>query len=336
MPAATKPMLSEAIVLNWLNQHYALTGSLRPLPGERDLNFKFTTEQGLAYVCKIADDSEDLAFLAAQNDALSHLQGHALSATPQSQPTQTGQATTAVHTECGQPYVLRLLSYVPGEVLAKRAPYLQALLRNLGELMGRLTRALEGFDRPAFHYDFDWDLAHGLHIIERDHQLIADKPMRDAVEQIGQAFKQTVSPRLDSLPKSVTHNDANDYNLLAQGDTITGLIDFGDMVYTCTICDLAIALAYATLGSDDPLDTILTMVAAYHKVRPIQPDERAVLLPMVRMRLAVSACMAARQMQQRPNDPYLAISQTPIRKTLPRLITLEEHAVQAQLNEALA
>ena len=138
------------------------------------------------------------------------------------------------------------------------------------------------------------------------------------------------------LDKSVAHNDANDYNLLAQGDTITGLIDFGDMVYTCTICDLAIASAYATLGSDDPLVTLKAMAVGYHEVMPIQPDELVVLLPMVRMRLAVSACMSARQMQQRPDDPYLAISQEPIRRTLPKLMALDSNEVHSQLKEALA
>lgn len=40
------------------------------------------------------------------------------------------------------------------------------------------------------------------------------------------------------------------------------------------------------------------------------------------MRLATSICMAAEQQAARPDDPYLSISQEPIRRTLPRLLSI--------------
>lgn len=47
------------------------------------------------------------------------------------------------------------------------------------------------------------------------------------------------------------HNDANDYNIVVQGSALTerrlGLIDWGDVVMSNTVCDLAIALTYALL-----------------------------------------------------------------------------------------
>ena len=54
------------------------------------------------------------------------------------------------------------------------------------------------------------------------------------------------------------------------------------------------------------------------------------------MRLAVSACMAAHQMRLRPDDPYLTISQEPIRRTLPKLLALDVNDVHRELKEALA
>ena len=51
------------------------------------------------------------------------------------------------------------------------------------------------------------------------------------------------------------HGDANDYNILvdAAGARVTSILDFGDMVHTATVCDLAIALAYVMLDKQDPI-----------------------------------------------------------------------------------
>jgi Ser/Thr protein kinase RdoA (MazF antagonist) len=149
-------------------------------------------------------------------------------------------------------------------------------------------------------------------------------------------FQDVAVPRFAQLRQSVIHNDANDHNVLADGDRVSGLIDFGDMVHTFTICDPAIAIAYATLGAEDVLEVIREMVFGYQECMPIEEAELAVLFPMICMRLAVSACMAAHQMRLRPDDPYLSISQEPIRRTLPKLLALDEDEVHQQLKEVLA
>ena len=46
--------------------------------------------------------------------------------------------------------------------------------------------------------------------------------------------------------------------------------------------------------------------------------------------------MAAHQIRQRPDDPYLAISQEPIRRTLPKLLALDPEEIDQLLNDALA
>jgi Ser/Thr protein kinase RdoA (MazF antagonist) len=116
-------------------------------------------------------------------------------------------------------------------------------------------------------------------------------------------------------------------NILAEGNEVSGLIDFGDMVHTHTICDLAIAMGYTSLESDDVLQVILEMAIGYNESMPLGDDELTVLFPMMCMRLAVSACMGLHQIRQRPDDPYLAISQEPIRRTLPKLLALDANEV---------
>ena len=210
-----------------------------------------------------------------------------------------------------------------------------ALLRDFGRTIGRFDEALMDFDHPALHYPFDWDLVHAGEVVSRYRELVAAAPLRAGIDRIHREFVDTVHPLLPELRKSVIHNDANDYNVLAEGRRITGLIDFGDMVHSCTVCDPAIAIAYATLGTDDVLEVMLEMTRGYHEALPLQPAELRVLFPMVRMRLAVSTCMAAHQMRLRPDDPYLAISQEPIRRTLPRLLELDTGEVHQLLGQSL-
>jgi Ser/Thr protein kinase RdoA (MazF antagonist) len=91
------------------------------------------------------------------------------------------------------------------------------------------------------------------------------------------------------------------------------------MVYSYTVGDLAIALAYVVLGEGDPRDVI----AGYTSEFALLDDEREALWPLVRLRLAMSVCIAAHQTKREPENQYLRISQRAIEETLPRIFTDE-------------
>ena len=337
--AAQKPNLSEHEIRRWLQENYGMEGQLEPLPGESDLNFKVSLQNGDAFVCKISSSSGNLELLSAQNEILTLINQRDLAAIPKVHTSIQGETLVPIKTEPTkdtQPCVGRLLTYVPGKPMSKCAPYSRSLLRNLGRTVGRINQALAGYDNAAFHYNYDWDLAQSMEVVERYRDLISHPHLRDSVDRIDRDFGDIVVPRFDQLPRSVIHNDANDYNVLAEGDTITGLIDFGDMVYSHTICDLAIAMAYAALGSNDVRMMISAMALGYTESMPIEEAELTVLFPMMRMRLAVSASIAAHQVRIRPDDPYLAISQEPIRRALPTLLDLDVDNIQQMLRKTLA
>jgi Ser/Thr protein kinase RdoA (MazF antagonist) len=73
------------------------------------------------------------------------------------------------------------------------------------------------------------------------------------------------------------------------------------------------------LGTGDPRDVI----AGYTSELGLLHEEREALWPLVRLRLAMSVCMAAYQQRQEPDNEYLGISQKAIEKTLPRIYTDE-------------
>jgi Ser/Thr protein kinase RdoA (MazF antagonist) len=100
--------------------------------------------------------------------------------------------------------------------------------------------------------------------------------------------------------------------------SVTGLLDFGDMVYSYTVADLAIAIAYVVLDKSDPRAAADEVIAGY--TREFELSDEEMLWPLVRLRLAMSVCIAANQLRQQPENEYLRISQRSIEATLPRLI----------------
>ena len=95
-----------------------------------------------------------------------------------------------------------------------------------------------------------------------------------------------VVPALDHLPHQVIHNDANGHNVLVGDDgAVTGLIDFGDVVWSARVCGLAVAGAYAMQGERTRRARSSPLVRGYHEVTPLRTDELAVLYDLMRTRL---------------------------------------------------
>ncbi len=121
-------------------------------------------------------------------------------------------------------------------------------------------------------------------------------------------------------PTRSIHNDANEHNVLVEDDgTVSGLIDFGDVVWTARVCGLAVAGAYAMQGQPDPARAVVPVVRGYHEVTPLREDELAVLFELMRVRLLMSVAMAAKQFAAAPDNDYLLISQSGVSEVLDRL-----------------
>ncbi|MGD8406143.1 MAG: aminotransferase class III-fold pyridoxal phosphate-dependent enzyme [Anaerolineales bacterium] len=320
---------------------YSLKVSAKSLPSERDQNFLLTIDDDERFILKIANATENRAILEAQNEVMSHL-AQRISFCPHVIKTSAGDEISSVNSQDGKTHFVRLVTYLPGTPLGDVKRHSDKLLHDLGQKIGQLTNALADFDHTAFHRDFHWDLANGLNIIQKNNRLIAHKTLRKTVLKLVFEFEEHTAPMLPNLPRSIIYNDANDFNLIVGGgdspytknQSIVGLIDFGDMVYSYTIADLAVAIAYAILGKPDPLATAAQIVQGYHSVHPLSEDELTALFGFVIMRLCMSVCIAAEQQANRPENAYLSISQTSIFETLPKLTDIHPRFAEAAFREA--
>jgi 4-aminobutyrate aminotransferase-like enzyme/Ser/Thr protein kinase RdoA (MazF antagonist) len=321
--------------------HFGLHAVATPLPSERDQNFHLRAADGQEYVLKIAGAGEARAMLECQNAAMTQVAAHApgLSAL-RVLPSLSGETIVIVTEAEGCSHFVRLLTYLPGKPLAKIRPHTPELLHAIGAYLATLDQALALFDHPAAHRDFHWDLQQAGEVIRRHAGAIPDPARRALLERLWPTFATETAPRLAALRKSVIHNDGNDYNVIvrpAQINTpaqIVGIIDFGDMVYSYTVAEVAVACAYAMLGKRDPLTAAAQVVAGYHRINPLNEEELAVLYPLIQMRLCISVCLAAHQQTVEPDNAYLTISEGPAWALLEALTAIHPRLAHYTLRHA--
>ncbi len=293
---------------------FGLETTAEELPSERDRNYLLKKDGTCSYVLKIAATSEKRETLEFQNAAMNHLgEMEVPFLSPRIIPSTTGDDISMVPDSKGEIHFVRLLTYLSGRPLAVVNPHTPDLMTDFGMFMGSLSEALQSFDHPATHRDFYWDLRNSPELIAKYRELISDEENRSMVDYFNELFNEKVVPKIRGLRTGVNHNDGNDYNILVEKPWSNkfrqfGLLDFGDMVYTCTAFELAIAAAYAILDKPDPLSAAASVIAGYHQKYPLLEDEIELLFPMICQRLITSICVQAHQMSIEPDNEYLGIT----------------------------
>jgi len=309
---------------------FGVDGQCEKLPSERDQNFRLKTKVSPDVVLKIANALESFEALELQNQVMERLGQNTrlhvggISSIPKLCNTLDGKTIATVEGRDGQTHFVRLLTYLPGKPFGLVKPHDADLLQGLGRFFGHVDHTLQGYDHPSAHRDFHWDLQHGSRVVGELIKHIALPAKRDLVAKYLERFQRHTEPLLVDLRKSVIHNDGNDYNILVapQGmwqNQVSGVIDFGDMVFSHTINELAIVCAYAMLDKHDPLAAAGQIVKGYHAAFPLTENELAALYTLMCMRLCMSVCHSAHQSSLEPDNEYLRISEAPAWDLLQKL-----------------
>jgi 4-aminobutyrate aminotransferase-like enzyme/Ser/Thr protein kinase RdoA (MazF antagonist) len=318
---------------------YGIEARLTPLPGEWDANFRAETEGGEAFILKLMRPGCDRGLVELQCAMLERLAVRApLLRVPRVCKTVDGESVANAAGENGEDHLVWMLRYVQGRPLVEARPHPPELLASLGRMLGELDRALEGFEHPAAHRDLSWDLARAGWI--GDHLgAIPDEWRHSLVETFLVRYRDEVVPRLAGLRAGIIHNDANDHNVLVDEPArwpcrVVGLVDFGDSVFTPIVCEVAVGVAYALLGEEDPLAAACAVASGYHAVHPLLEEEIEVLFPLACMRLCVSVVTAALRAAEWPDDPYVTISEAPAWAALERLAEVHPRFARYALRHA--
>ena len=335
-----KPYFSLEAAKAILATSFDQSGALNPLPSERDQNFLVENASGDSFVLRISNADtppESIELQTAFARRLATTLGEDRFPLPRhpASPDLEWVSTEA----SGRRHRLRLTRYIPGVVWADYQPITEAHERQLGRLLGEITLALAGFDHPGAHRPLQWDLLACDRTISEGLAYLPESDLRHRISGRLEAYQKDGQRRHRELRRSVIHGDANDHNLILTAPADwrrpeMTLIDFGDVVFSATINELAVALAYALFDVPDPIARACRIVSAYHSIFPLTEEELDLLPELIALRACTSVVQAARNQAEAGADPYLNVSAGPATRLIASLDGLPPHRLRGSLRRA--
>lgn len=320
-------------------EFYGIEGALEPLDGERDQNARITTAGGERYVLKISGAGEDPGVVDFQVQALLHLEREDPDLpVPRLVRGLDGAVIHPIENgACA--HSVRLLDYLPG-IPYQHGPFpSSAGLSAVGAFVARLGLALRDFSHPADRHFMPWSIAGGL-VFEPQLRGLLPADVEAFLGPVLDRVARDTQPRLAGLRTQVIHQDAHGANLLRvsrDDESVTGVIDFGDMIRGPLACDLAACASHFIEEGDDPAGIAAELCRGYDEVRPLERDELAVLLDLVVIRQAMTLELFEFRRRNLENPPaFLAADQPGLIASLRRLATQDPGEFTQRLEEACA
>ncbi len=319
-------------ILEILKREYGLSGNLTEMVAYEDLNFRLDTRNGKKLLVKITMNPEERDFVLSQNKVLLNLSG---SITPKPFPTKNGKYHVEI-TISGLSHPLRVLSFIEGDFLGEVEPD-KVFFSNFGNVLGQLDKELEPMANPVLKcHSHEWDLAR-FQELKPLAEFISDPELKRLVLYFFMKHHEEVIPVYHLLSKGLIHGDANEWNVLVERQkaeapySVKGLIDFGDMVYSARVHEIAIALAYSLNADNTPLSCAEKFVSAYHHINPLSQLEISSLYYLIAARLSTIIIQAARKKHEQPNSKYHQISAAPAQKLLKAWIRINPLKFEKEL-----
>ena len=205
---------------------------------------------------------------------------------------------------------VRLLTFVAGEMFSDAGYLGDEVLVRFGALAARLSAALATFEHPAADRTLQYDSRHAARVVERLAGSVADPLRRAAATGLSDRAWAALTPLVGDLRVQVVHADLADYNVVATRDaagrlTPSGVIDFGDVVRSWLVADVATAITSLLVRERrSPLLDACAVVAGFHAVTPLTEPEIAAVWPLVAARASVLATSVEDILAADPDNDY--------------------------------
>ena len=298
-----------------INKYYSLDAiKIEKLVGYENVNY-LVTNKGKKYIFKTYPYSSELYdILTAETDVLIILNKSMPGKFPVPIKNANNKYVDKVELD-GEVKIIRMLSYIEGELLTK-TEHNKKLFTSFGTFLANMDKKLSGCNNYIIKSkQLKWDIQH-FHLNKKYIKDLSDAQDRKVVEYFFQQFDEMVLPVLPNLRKSIIHNDANDFNVVVKDNEVCGIFDFGDMVYTSLINELAIAIAYSLLNKENLIEYASYIIKAYHKILPLETREIDILYYLIASRLCTSASNSAYHTKQDPDNSYISLSEKAVLKLL--------------------
>lgn len=310
-PELPAPQVSEEQAAQILHEHYGLRARAKSLGSQQDRNFTVILDDGvIAGVLKVANPAFNEAELNAQD-----LAAHQIAAAEPDLrvavplPNLAGEKCTTITGLVDGTAYIRLLQYLPGGTLLEAGYLSPAAAAGLGEVAGRVSRALAAFTHPGLDRILQWDLRHGADVVAELISHVADPAHRTALESATQAAWSRIAALAEDLPRQAVHLDLTDANVVVSRDRgfahADGVIDFGDLTDSWAVAELAITASCVLGHAGSHPASVLPVVRAFNDIRPLSATEAEAFWPLLVLRTAVLIVSGAQQAALDPDNDYV-------------------------------
>jgi len=309
-----------------LKEDYGLDGDIKHLVGYENANYRLTSDEGLFVVKVFLNDPQELAFVGVLSELESWEHADLI---PQVRTTLNGQQIIK-----RADHLIVVLTWLSGHFY-KDFDISPSFARNLGSTLGRLDKALAKVNKIDLALlNRPWDLANYQEAAALSVN-ISNPLRRLLVDYFFTQVDAISADKLSGLRRGLIHHDANDWNVLTDGEQVLGFIDFGDTAYTWQIAEIAVAGAYAAMSSSDPLNLVKELVHGYNSEIPLHEDEVEVLYYLIALRCCVSVCYSS-SATSLGQDDYVAVCQESMFELLAKWIRINPRHAHNAFRDACA
>ncbi|RZU11192.1 hydroxylysine kinase /5-phosphonooxy-L-lysine phospho-lyase [Kribbella rubisoli] len=288
---------NQASIAEVLAQEFGLRAVAQsPLGGEVDQNVAVDLADGSRVVVKVSSPGADpdeirwrhaLQTLAARPGVLGPV--HATTAIA----SRNGDTVVPIDRD-GTRRIVTVQPWLPGRTLSDLNSHSPQLLGELGLTAARMVQALAPATALPGATTRHWDVLRSPEAIAEGIEAVEDPARQAQVREIVGWFDRAMDSHAAGLPRSVVHQDLNDFNVLARPGPdgrhhVHAVLDFADALHTARIGELAVAVAYAMLRKKNPLSAATAVIRGYAAELELTEDELAVLYPLAAARLCVNA-----------------------------------------------
>ena len=303
------------------------------LNGYDNKNYKVSAKEKNYVFKTYAFSNEIHEVVKAENDILLQLEGKVGSTVPCSIPFTDKTPIKILEIE-NERRICRMLSFLEGTFFGE-VEHTPKLFESLGLFLAKMDLELGELKNPVFQArQWEWDLQY----FDLNKQYIHDIPnakLKNRVLYFFLQFEEVVRPLIPELRKQIIHNDANEWNILVQGDEVTGIIDFGDLAHSFLINELAIAITYGCYDKEEPLEWATHILKSYHSVLPVHEKEVSVLYYLIAARLCTSLCNSAHAKKVNPENTYASVSEEYALKMLNKWFAINPIRVENEFRKAI-
>ena len=296
-----------------LQSVYGITGELVRLPAEKDDTFKVSVGGKPTYVLKVAnphDPDEELDF---QIKLMAHVAKRDPSIPiPTVLKSTKGEELTAIVDAAGQARKVWAITFLSGKVL-DTFDINKHEREKVGEALGKMRLATEGFAHPFDSRIIAWDVKHVANL--RPLLEFVENPVHKKNLEAGLDRIASLQPRIDALRTQVLHNDFSRSNLLGDSekpDFITGIIDFGDASRTAVAVEVSTALLHhlprdlVSNPRNDIFENEKDIIRGYLRVAELTNEELKLIPHLTMARVIARALITTRRAQLFPyNITYI-------------------------------